>query len=237
MPLFKRQLEFLLDNFTLIRMEELLDASSRGMDLPPNAALLTFDDGYLDHYTNVFPLLDRLGVQGSFFVTCEALEGERLLDVNKLHLLLASVETDRLFAALLERIDAYRGTEFDIPQNDALINEYAKPSRLDDAKTIFLKRALQTVLPERLRNLITDDLFGAFLGNAYAESVYAQELYCSIEQVKTMKRHGMYIGVHGFRHEWYGNMAERDSIRDLSMALDYMESGGLMDRRSRADGI
>jgi peptidoglycan/xylan/chitin deacetylase (PgdA/CDA1 family) len=39
-----------------------------------NRAALTFDDGFLDHYTNVFPLLQDYGITGTFFV-CTGLVG------------------------------------------------------------------------------------------------------------------------------------------------------------------
>ena len=39
-------------------------AAVQGKDvLPPNAALLTFDDGYRDHYDHVFPMLAESGLQ------------------------------------------------------------------------------------------------------------------------------------------------------------------------------
>lgn len=36
--------------------------------LPPRAVALTFDDGYRDNYTNVFPVLRRYGFTATFFV-------------------------------------------------------------------------------------------------------------------------------------------------------------------------
>jgi peptidoglycan/xylan/chitin deacetylase (PgdA/CDA1 family) len=36
--------------------------------LPPRSVVLTFDDGYRDNYTNVFPILQRHGFTATFFV-------------------------------------------------------------------------------------------------------------------------------------------------------------------------
>ena len=154
---FREQLEFLIKNYTIIRMEDLIGAYNGVNDLPNNAALLTFDDGYLDHYTNVFPLLEKLGVQGSFFFTCMALYHEAILDVNKIHLILASTDVKLIYKSLLGRLDYYRGCEFDIPNNSELIRQYAVPYYFDlDCETGFIKRILQTVLPARLRSMITE---------------------------------------------------------------------------------
>ena len=39
-----------------------------GAELPPNPVILTFDDGYAEHYNYVFPLLRDFGMTGTFFV-------------------------------------------------------------------------------------------------------------------------------------------------------------------------
>ena len=49
--LFRKQLEFFSENFNVVRMEDVIAAISVGKKLPENALLLTFDDGYIDHYT------------------------------------------------------------------------------------------------------------------------------------------------------------------------------------------
>lgn len=64
---FKGQLEYIKRHYNIIKMQDLLAAiSSKDLIMPPRAVLLTFDDGYIDHYTNVFPLLSNAGLQGSF---------------------------------------------------------------------------------------------------------------------------------------------------------------------------
>jgi hypothetical protein len=98
---------------------------ARGADdpartLPERALLLTFDDGYADHYQTVFPLLDRLGLQGSFFPPARAILERRVLDVNKIHFLLAGVADDAPRAALEAHVDAARGDhELEPPRTTA----------------------------------------------------------------------------------------------------------------------
>ena len=65
-------------------------------ELPPSSILLTFDDGYADHFDHVFPLLDDAGVQGSFFAPGRAVGEGLVLDVNKIHFVLASVDDKAL---------------------------------------------------------------------------------------------------------------------------------------------
>ena len=65
---FKMQLSYLEKNYKIITMESLIEFAKNDKSLPENPCLLTFDDGYKDHYTYVFPELKKRGFQGSFFL-------------------------------------------------------------------------------------------------------------------------------------------------------------------------
>ena len=71
-------------------MEDFINALKGKVDLPNNSALLTFDDGYIDHYTQVLPVLMNNKLQGSFFIPARILKENSVLDVNKIHFILES---------------------------------------------------------------------------------------------------------------------------------------------------
>ena len=216
--LFRKQLEFFSKNFKVVRMEDVIAAISVGKKLPENALLLTFDDGYIDHYTYAFPLLEEFGFQGSFFIPGKTFTTHQLLDVNKIHYILASANIYNLMEDVLELMNYYRGREFDYASNDELINIYAVANRFDCKETIFVKRILQTVLPEKLRNKISSELFEKYVG--VSEERLAYELYMTEEQIRTMKRHGMFIGLHGYDHFWLGNLPEEKMREDIDKAIE-----------------
>ena len=109
--------------------------------------MLTFDDGYIDNYTYALPILEEFGLQGSFFIPGKTFMTHQLLDVNKIHYILASAEVHSLIRNIFERLDYYRGTEFEYPSKEELFNEHAIANRFDCKEIIFVKRILQTVLP------------------------------------------------------------------------------------------
>jgi peptidoglycan/xylan/chitin deacetylase (PgdA/CDA1 family) len=80
---------------------------------------------------------------------------------------------------------------------------------------------LQTVLPEKLRNIISSNLFEKYVG--VSEEQLAYELYMTGEQMRTMKRHGMFFGIHGYDHYWLGNLSAEQMRADISQALDTMD--------------
>lgn len=72
---FAEQLGWLrAQGFTTISLDALVAALTVGAPLPPRPVVLTFDDGYIDAYTNAFPLLRQYGMTGTFFVVTEWLD-------------------------------------------------------------------------------------------------------------------------------------------------------------------
>lgn len=220
-PLFRKQMEFFKANFNVVRMEQVIDAVKNGAKLPKNALLLTFDDGYVDNYTYAFPILEEFGFQGSFFIPGKTFTTHQLLDVNKIHYILASADVNELVSDVKAKMDYYRGAEFYYPSTEELWNQYAVANRFDSKETIFVKRILQTALPEKLRNTISSDLFEKHVGVTEAQLAY--ELYMTPEQIHTLKRHGMFIGLHGYDHYWLGNLSPEKMREDISKALEIMD--------------
>lgn len=219
--LFREQIAFMKSNFNIVAMEQVLEAISTKEKLPEKALLLTFDDGYADNYNVAMPILEEYGVQGSFFIPGKTFTTHQLLDVNKIHYVLASANIYNLVEDLKKEMDYYRGQEFQYASTEELFAKYAVASRFDIKETVFVKQMLQTVLPEKLRNIISSKLFAKYVG--VTEEQLAYELYMSEEQIRTMKRHGMFIGIHGYDHYWLGNLPVEQMENDISLALDALD--------------
>jgi len=64
---FERQMGFLQQRFKIVRLCDL--AKAMETELPErNLACVTFDDGCLDNYEVALPVLERLGIKGTFFI-------------------------------------------------------------------------------------------------------------------------------------------------------------------------
>lgn len=223
--LFEQQLKFFKKNFHVVTMEQVIAYMEKKESLPERAVLLTFDDGYIDHFTYVFPMLMEFGMQGSFFVPGKVFTEHCLLDVNKIHFLLASAPIEVLYEELLRQLNFYRGQEWQYEENQELIQKYAIANRYDCKETIFFKRILQVVLPEELRGIIVDALFQKYVN--VSENVIAHELYMNYDQMKLMKKSGMYFGVHGYDHYWMNRLPLERVEDDIDKALESM--AGLID--------
>jgi peptidoglycan/xylan/chitin deacetylase (PgdA/CDA1 family) len=222
---FIEQIEYIRRFYTVISMEQLIAATFPGREsLPPNALLLTFDDGYADHFTKVFPVLNRYGLQGSFFPPTKAILEHKVLDVNKIHFVLASVEEKSRIIRFINAEIEKNISKYGLDQPDTYYKQLAVPNRYDTAEVVFIKRVLQKGLPEELRTNIVNKLFAEFV--TLDEAAFAKELYMSVEQLETMRRHGMHIGSHGYGHYWLNTIGKEEQKREIDLSLEFLNRIG-----------
>ena len=225
--LFKQQLAYLKKNYTFIDMETVMEALYNGKRLPENAVLLTFDDGYSDHYTTVFPILANEGITGVFAMPGKIIREQKMLDVNKIHFILASTPIDIVKNLLIQKLEKERSEGFNIRPTEELYNIYAKRSRFDSADVIFIKRILQNALPEQARNLIVDEMFHELVTDN--EEAFVSELYLTMDQIKVMHKYNMHFALHGYEHYWFDSLTEEQFKQDIQSALDVFDS--VIDRK------
>jgi len=66
---FESQLRYLVERgYESISLEALVMHLQAGQPLPAKPVILTFDDGFKDQYSNAYPLLQKYGFAGTFFV-------------------------------------------------------------------------------------------------------------------------------------------------------------------------
>lgn len=65
---FEEQLQYLKKHYSLIAVEEFIEWKEGKKELPKNPLLLTFDDGYANCYTQLFPLLKKYNAPAIIFL-------------------------------------------------------------------------------------------------------------------------------------------------------------------------
>jgi len=66
---FEEQMKLLHDwGYTSITTTMLIDAIIKGVELPPRPFLFTVDDGNLDNFTNMFPIMQKYGFTGILYI-------------------------------------------------------------------------------------------------------------------------------------------------------------------------
>ena len=222
---FKDQISFLQKKYTIITMEELIEAiGSASYKLPRKSLLLTFDDGHIDHFTNVFPVLDEKSIQGSFFPPAKAVLSNTILDVNKIQFIIAADhDKNEMIETIFLCLDKYRDKWY-LKTNQYYYHKYARKWRLDTKEVMFIKRMLQKELPKEIRLKIIDKLFRKYVG--IDEKSFSKELYMSLDQIRCMKRKGMYIGGHGYNHYWMASINADVQEKEVDLTIKFLKRIG-----------
>jgi peptidoglycan/xylan/chitin deacetylase (PgdA/CDA1 family) len=220
---FRAQLNYIQKNYVPVRTEHVIAAVRGEEKLPAKAIWLTFDDGYIDHFVNVFPCLRERRLQGAFFPPARAVLGKEILDVNKVHFILASAADPAEIVARLRALVVEHAST-DMLSFESYWRLHAKASRYDSEEIVFIKRMLQTALPEPLRLDCLNELFHEFV-SADPDS-FGAELYVSPEQLQEMITFDMYVGGHGDKHLWLNQLTSDQQLDEIDRSLEFLKGLG-----------
>lgn len=222
---FRRQLDYIASHYTCVTVEAVLASMATKEALPDNAVLLTFDDGYSDHFANVFPLLEEHRMQGCFFPPAQAILEHRVLDVNKIQFVLASVpDTHALLGQIFAALPEFSASH-SLKTREAYLESITEQHRYDGQEVIVIKRLLQRELPEPVRGEIVQRLFAKHV--TADEAAFACELYLSIDQIACLRRHGMHIGSHGYTHRWLNHIPVAAQAEEVDQSLAFLRRFGV----------
>ncbi len=77
-PDFRAQMQTLYEEgYTTITISMLVEALTKGRDLPPKPVVITFDDGHQSVYENAFPVMSEFGFVGVFYIVAN-----RIYDID-----------------------------------------------------------------------------------------------------------------------------------------------------------
>ena len=219
---FKRQLDFLENNYSIVSSKQVIDKIIKNKELPSKACWLTFDDGYKDHYQYVLPELISRNLSGAFFPPRVAIKENKVLDVNSIHHILSCSDDINKLVNDLNDLCLQLGMTNE--QIHTYYKDYGVANRFDNADTIFIKRMLQHVLPEQIRNEITSILLEKIVG--ISEAKFSSKLYMNIDEVRKLVSSGMYVGSHGSMHYWLDRISPQKQKVDISSSLEFLEEVG-----------
>jgi peptidoglycan/xylan/chitin deacetylase (PgdA/CDA1 family) len=174
----------------------------------------SFDDGYIEHYELVAPILNCYGIRGIFFVPTSIFSTNVPLLPNRIHVVLAKREgIDFLYSQLLQFLPEFKSTN----EVKSLRERFDVPGRFDSFKENFVKRVLQRGVSNPIADLFLDQIaesFGIVWGDVHSS------LYLSANQTKELHASGHFVGYHGHQHHYYEDMDREAKEADISAASD-----------------
>ena len=222
LDLFDQQLEVMARKFEFILGNDLLTVGDDGSALE-NKIWLTFDDGYRDCIDYVLPSFLEKGVIGSFYIPTEAIFERKLLDVNKIHILLSSRVAPKEIVKLAEEyfLDASLEETLDITFNDLFV-KYGVANLWNDRETEFIKKLFQKIIPTNIRKKYLAHVFSQVIERS--ESSWVDEFYMTPDDVQTLIDNGMEIGSHGHSHEWLAEMTVERQHDELTKSFAHLDN-------------
>ena len=221
---FKTQIDYFLKYYNIISAYDLLDAIDFKESLPPRALLLTFDDGYIDHFLEVYPVLSDKGLSGCFFPPAQVIEERTVLDVNKVHFVLAAIDDPTELVSFVKEIIEKNTHNCELKNFESYWSRYAVASRYDNANVMFIKNMLQHGFASEMRSAVVDELFCKVVSSD-VES-FAEELYMNIDHLSHMHSNGMYIGSHGYNHVWMDKITPLEQANEIDFSLKLIRKIG-----------
>ena len=222
---FRGQLDYLERHYALVAPAAVLAALAGAAPLPPRAALLTFDDGLVDHYETVAPTLIERGLAALFFPASRPLTHGVVLEAHKLHFVLAATPEPDSLALRLDGLIEAAPARWGLESPAAYRARYAGASRYDSPAVAYVKRMLQKGLAAPLCTEIIDGLFRERVTGD--ERGFAESLYAGRAQLAEMRAAGLAIGGHGARHVWLDSLAAAALRTEIDETRAFLDSLGV----------
>jgi peptidoglycan/xylan/chitin deacetylase (PgdA/CDA1 family) len=222
LELYDQQLNALAANHSFILGRDLV-GETKGIVFEQRNIWLTFDDGYRDCVEYALPSLLRNGATATFYIPTEAIFNRKLLDVNKIHILLSSHFTPTEIVEFSRRSFDDLKIEVAIGQTfDELFTKNGIENLWNDKDTEFIKKLFQKLLPAKLRKQLLERVFNQLVDRS--ESSWVDEFYMTPDDLQRLVDNGMEVGSHGHSHEWLGEMSTDAQEDEITRSFELLSS-------------
>lgn len=193
---FSWQMDWLGRNTSPVSFQDVLDALDGRHRLPPRPAIVTFDDGFDDNYTQAFPVLKRTGIPATIFIASGYIGGGEIF-----------------------WYDFIAHVIYHAPAGEFEITGLGLSLFLDDT-IASRRRAAETVLealkriPDARRCEIVQSLRNTWVGRLPADERRLSRPM-SWDQVREMSRAGIEFGSHSVSHPILANLDDASLTREL----------------------
>jgi peptidoglycan/xylan/chitin deacetylase (PgdA/CDA1 family) len=167
-------------------------------------AVITFDDGFSDLYDQAFPVLDRLGVPFTVFLTTSNVDSDALLWQHQLYSALDNLPR----VEWSERLARYVGVESD-------------PKSAFELLDVLIHRKQ----PRHIQAAASDLATAADL-DLQTETALARSLYLTSNQLELMATRGLSIFAHGHQHWSLPTLTQEQTETEVGRCLNALEQLG-----------
>lgn len=204
---FEWQIDFIARHFTPVTLEQVVQALDDKKNLPKDAIVITFDDGYDDNYFEAFPVLRDRNVPATFFISTGYIDGT------------SPFWYDWLSAIIVGK----KGSEFVV---EALDLHLELPSQISLRRKFYedVVGVLKSV-PNALRLAALNELesrYGDFY-HGLGEEIRRLSRPMTSAQVKELANNGMQLGSHTVSHPILARLTDEELFEELDASKKKLE--------------
>ena len=211
---FKKQVSYFKHHYNFISKSEFFNSIEQKEPVE-NAAILTFDDGLIDHF-EAAEYLAAEGLWGIFYIPTGPYQTQKLLDVHRIHVLIGKYGGQEILLTLEKTLrESYIQNEY--------VDKFEKVTyaRQDnDAATKQVKQILNYFLDYQQKDDVLDVLMQKYFPD---EALLCKDFYLSPTQIKSMNNMGMVIGAHSVTHPVFSRLdyaTQNNEIMNCFKLLD-----------------
>jgi peptidoglycan/xylan/chitin deacetylase (PgdA/CDA1 family) len=199
---FENDLDYLGKYFTPVKMSDFLEEGfPKDRKKPP--LVLSFDDGLVQCYGELMPVLLKKGIPATFFLNNDFIDNKGLFFRFKVSL-------------LLEHMSGMSAAEL------KLASDLLQCSVSDLRKRVFGINYPERDLTEQVAKLWS---------YSYSDYLSSNPVYLSTGQINEMIGKGFEFGAHGFDHPHFASIPAKESIEHIRQSLEDLQIRFKLDYR------
>jgi peptidoglycan/xylan/chitin deacetylase (PgdA/CDA1 family) len=191
---FEQDLDYLLQHFTPVTLQDVIAAVKSGQSLPPRSFLLTFDDGLREITEVIAPLLLKKGVPAAFFLNSAFLDNKELFYKFKVSLIIEAIQTGSVIPEKLRTVLGCTTTEELIPAVKKI--SYNNRQLAEEA--------------------------GITLGLSFEDYLHKQRPFMTIGEVEKLVQQGFAIGGHSVDHPYYSQLTPEEQLAQTRNSVNFL---------------
>lgn len=196
---FKRIVEFLNENYTIIPLSKALEMNDKGVSLK-NCLSITTDDGFVENYEYVAPILKKLKISATFFLINDCIDNKNLMWRNKI-------------IYIQNRIGLVKAKNLMINFSDK--KDISRPLKKDDLLSWSYRN-----WDMRLKEIWVNELWAESNMEPIEEFLEVYKPYMTTVQVQELVANGFEIGAHSMTHPFFNTLTFQQAESEIFNSIN-----------------
>ena len=196
---FEADLDLLLQTFSPISLDTLVEHLEGDVPLPRRSMFLSFDDGLRQQFEIAAPILRRKGVPATFFITRDFVDNATLFYRFKASLLIDAL------TGVDERRLARVGSRLQLPRPDH-------------------GHCVGAILGVGHANRALLDELAEMLELDFDEYLARRRPFLTVGEISSLVAAGFTVGAHSLDHPHYGELPLQEQLRQTRESVDFVRS-------------